>query len=151
MSRSSSRAVALGAGAALVLGGLAAVPPASADPSRTACDQRALRTTQQLLACVGAESSVVHLEALQRVADANGGTRASGTPGYRASVDYVSGLLEDAGYDVTVQPFDFFFYDDENDRHGRYDRHDGDVRPKVRFHRPLRHSVKGQPFHTLLP
>jgi Zn-dependent M28 family amino/carboxypeptidase len=46
-----------------------------------------------------------HEEELQAIADANGGTRASGTPGYAASVDYVSALLTDAGYDVTVQNF----------------------------------------------
>jgi Zn-dependent M28 family amino/carboxypeptidase len=41
-----------------------------------------------------------HLEALQRIADEHGGTRAVGTAGYRASVDYVAGLLRDAGYEV---------------------------------------------------
>jgi Zn-dependent M28 family amino/carboxypeptidase len=48
-----------------------------------------------------------HEAALQAIANANGGTRASGTPGYAASVDYVSGLLTDAGYDVTVQNFTY--------------------------------------------
>ena len=40
---------------------------------------------------------VKHLAALQDTADANGGTRASGTPGYTASVDYVAGKLRDNG------------------------------------------------------
>ncbi len=44
---------------------------------------------------------------LQAIADANGGIRTSGTEGYDASVEYVSQVLEDAGYDVTVQPFEF--------------------------------------------
>ena len=35
-----------------------------------------------------------HEQALQDIATANGGTRASGTPGYEASVDYVVGKLE---------------------------------------------------------
>lgn len=47
-----------------------------------------------------------HLDALQRVADENGGNRAVGTPGYRASVDYVVKVLEGAGYAVTRQRFD---------------------------------------------
>ncbi len=47
-----------------------------------------------------------HLEALQRIADANGGNRAIGTPGYRASVDYAAKVLEKAGYDVTRQRFE---------------------------------------------
>jgi Zn-dependent M28 family amino/carboxypeptidase len=48
-----------------------------------------------------------HLEALQEIADDHGGTRASGTPGYDASGDYIQGLLEDAGYDVERQDFDY--------------------------------------------
>ena len=51
-----------------------------------------------------------HQAALQDIATMNGGTRASGTPGYDASVDYVAGKLEDAGYDVTRQEFEFPFY-----------------------------------------
>ncbi|SDR97147.1 M28 family peptidase [Jiangella sp. DSM 45060] len=48
-----------------------------------------------------------HLEAFQDIADANGGTRASGTPGYDASLAYVQDQLEAAGYQTTVQPFLF--------------------------------------------
>lgn len=47
-----------------------------------------------------------HLAALQAIADANGGTRAVGTPGYDASVDYVADRLQEAGYDVRLDPFD---------------------------------------------
>ena len=47
-----------------------------------------------------------HLDALQQIADENGGNRATGTAGYRASVDYVTQELEAAGYTVTEQPFD---------------------------------------------
>ena len=46
-----------------------------------------------------------HLNALQDIADANGGNRAAGTSGYAASGDYVQGVLEDAGYTVTRQVF----------------------------------------------
>jgi Zn-dependent M28 family amino/carboxypeptidase len=48
-----------------------------------------------------------HEAALQAIADANGGTRASGTPGYTASVDYVADLLTEAGYEVTIQNFTY--------------------------------------------
>ncbi|MGW0807644.1 M28 family metallopeptidase [Nonomuraea sp. NPDC002799] len=48
-----------------------------------------------------------HLEALQAIATANGGTRAAGTPGYDASRDYVAGKLRKAGYKVTLKPIDF--------------------------------------------
>ena len=48
-----------------------------------------------------------HQAALQAIADANGGTRLSGTAGYDQSVDYVQAKLEAAGYAVTIQPFTF--------------------------------------------
>ncbi|MFI9558603.1 M28 family peptidase [Nonomuraea endophytica] len=48
-----------------------------------------------------------HLDALQAIATANGGTRATGTPGYPASRDYVANKLRKAGYKVTLQPTDF--------------------------------------------
>nr|WP_275261724.1 M28 family peptidase [Jiangella aurantiaca] len=43
-----------------------------------------------------------HLEVLQDIADANGGTRASGTPGYDESLEYVKAQLDAAGYQTTV-------------------------------------------------
>jgi len=51
-----------------------------------------------------------HEQALQNIASANGGTRASGTPGFEASVAYVVGKLRAAGYSPQVQPFDFAFF-----------------------------------------
>ncbi|MEQ4714774.1 M20/M25/M40 family metallo-hydrolase [Nonomuraea sp. B19D2] len=48
-----------------------------------------------------------HLNALQAIADANGGNRAAGTPGYNASRDYVAGKLRKAGYKVTLQPINY--------------------------------------------
>ncbi|MFI6816192.1 M28 family metallopeptidase [Nonomuraea sp. NPDC050328] len=48
-----------------------------------------------------------HLEKFQAIADANGGNRAVGTPGYAASSDYVAQTLRRAGYKVTVQPIKY--------------------------------------------
>ena len=48
-----------------------------------------------------------HLEALQQAADAHGGNRAAGTPGFTASADYVAGRLEQAGYRVQRQQFSY--------------------------------------------
>lgn len=48
-----------------------------------------------------------HQQALQNIATMNNGTRASGTPGYEASVAYVMRRLERAGYEPTVQEFAF--------------------------------------------
>ncbi|SDQ99465.1 PA domain-containing protein [Actinopolyspora saharensis] len=51
-----------------------------------------------------------HLVALQRIADRNDGTRASGTSGYQASVDYVSTALRRAGYEVSTPEFEYTKY-----------------------------------------
>nr|WP_244501293.1 M28 family metallopeptidase [Streptomyces sp. TP-A0874] len=46
-----------------------------------------------------------HLGELQSIAEANGGDRAHGRPGYRASLDYIKGQLDSAGFTTTVQEF----------------------------------------------
>ncbi|WP_069173425.1 M28 family metallopeptidase [Streptomyces griseus] len=46
-----------------------------------------------------------HLTQLQSIATANGGNRAHGRTGYRASVDYVKAKLDAAGYTTTLQQF----------------------------------------------
>lgn len=51
-----------------------------------------------------------HQKALQDIATANGGVREASSPGYFASVDYVAGKMEAAGYNVTIQPFDYPFF-----------------------------------------
>jgi Zn-dependent M28 family amino/carboxypeptidase len=52
---------------------------------------------------------LAHLRALQDLANANGGNRAAGTPGYDASVDYVAKALRRRGFDVTTPQFDRLF------------------------------------------
>ena len=91
----------------------AAIPTiAQAKPSAAGCDNRNPNQTDKFLACVDGDGVFTHLQALQDIADANGGTRASGTPGYDASADYVAGLLEGAGYTVTRQVFDFSTFEE---------------------------------------
>ncbi|MEV4440527.1 M28 family metallopeptidase [Streptomyces sp. NPDC049577] len=46
-----------------------------------------------------------HLAQLQSIANANGGNRAHGRPGFKASLDYVKSKLDAAGYVTTVQQF----------------------------------------------
>ena len=46
-----------------------------------------------------------HQKALQNIADLNGGTRYTRTPGYTASAAYVKATLEKAGYDVRYEMF----------------------------------------------
>jgi Zn-dependent M28 family amino/carboxypeptidase len=63
--------------------------------------------TSELREAVTADAIMDHLAELQKIADNNGNTRASGTPGYDASVDYIASLLLAAGYEVTQQNFLF--------------------------------------------
>jgi aminopeptidase S len=46
-----------------------------------------------------------HLNQLQTIATNNGGNRAHGRPGFRASVDYVRGRLTAAGFTTSLQAF----------------------------------------------
>ncbi|MFI1105347.1 M28 family metallopeptidase [Streptomyces melanogenes] len=46
-----------------------------------------------------------HLSQLQQIANANGGNRAHGRAGYKASLDYVKGKLDAAGFTTSVQQF----------------------------------------------
>jgi aminopeptidase S len=48
-------------------------------------------------------SILPHLATLQSIADANGGNRAAGTPGYAKSATYVANTLDAAGFTVTEQ------------------------------------------------
>ena len=93
---------------ALLPGQAAAAAPAQA------CEKRANNTYEKLLGCVTLDGVLEHEEAFQAIADANDdpfypGTRAAGTEGYANSVEYVAGLLEDAGYDVTLDPVEIEF------------------------------------------
>ena len=78
---------------------------ASAGPA--ACDSRVNNTHAKLLQCVTVDGVREHQAALQAIADANNGIRTSGTAGYDQSVDYVAERMTAAGYDVTVQDFQF--------------------------------------------
>ncbi|HWS92442.1 MAG TPA: M28 family metallopeptidase [Mycobacterium sp.] len=54
---------------------------------------------------VTADAMMAHLSKLQGIANANNGTRAVGTPGYEASVDYVVNTLRNSGFDVQTPEF----------------------------------------------
>jgi aminopeptidase Y len=77
--------------------------------SSAACANRVNNTFNKLLECVSLESVRAHQAALQGIADANGGTRSRGTPGYQQSVDYMVAKMTEAGYDVALNPFVFLF------------------------------------------
>ena len=97
----------------LLMAMLLPAPAAVAAPGN-ACDTRANNTYQKLLDCVTLEGVREHQAALQKIADNSTdpvypGTRAAGTDGYADSVEYVAGLLREAGYEVTLDPVEITF------------------------------------------
>jgi Zn-dependent M28 family amino/carboxypeptidase len=84
--------------AAVTVAALLVAPVASAvDPVNTS----------RLRAGVTLDGMLQHERAFQDIALANNDTRAAGTAGYDGSVQYVMGRLEAAGYDVSLDEFDF--------------------------------------------
>jgi Zn-dependent M28 family amino/carboxypeptidase len=76
------------------------VPQPAQDPGA------ATEFAEDLAQKVTTEAMMAHLAKLQEIADDNDGTRALGTPGYDASVDYVADTLRDKGFDVETPEFD---------------------------------------------
>lgn len=91
--------------AGLVVSGLPAVAVAAPAASEVQPQVANPLLPQILVRKVQVDNTNRHLQALQRIADQNGGTRAVNTPGYDESVRYVSGQLRRAGFDVQIQPF----------------------------------------------
>src|SRR5262245_40333664 len=100
----SSRKAGLVALLAAVLGLAVSASAPGASPS---CESRPNNTFDKLLDCVTLDGARAHQAALQAIATANNGSRQSGTPGFDESVDYAVDVFEDAGLNVTVQPFSF--------------------------------------------
>jgi aminopeptidase S len=91
------RAVAAAALTALALGGLTGTAGAEsrAASALAAAPDIPLANVKQ------------HLTDLQAIATANGGNRAHGRPGYKASIDFVKAKLDAAGYTTTIQQFSY--------------------------------------------
>ena len=87
------------AAAAVAVACLALAPAASPVPSPLRKEAPGHGDAAKLRKAVTVQGMKQHEQAFQNIATANGGTRASGTPGYDASVAYVVGQLEAAGYD----------------------------------------------------
>jgi len=80
-----------------------------------ACANRANNTPQRLVDCVTKADLWAHMVKFQQIADANPGadghpSRNSGEPGYKASADYVAGVMRAAGYKVTLQEYKFNYF-----------------------------------------
>lgn len=81
-------------------------------PSKKVCESRANDTAAKLVECIQEKRLWRHLVALQRISDNNKGpdghgNRDTGQPGYKASVDYVAGLMRQAGYHVAIQRYNY--------------------------------------------
>ncbi|GAA0932471.1 M28 family peptidase [Pseudonocardia zijingensis] len=81
--------------------GLELVQGASAAPAPDPSEE--LR--RRMMAGASSTGAWSHLAALQRIADENGGHRASPGPGYDASVEYVAAVLRAAGYAVSTPTY----------------------------------------------
>ena len=90
----------------IIVATFAFAPAVMAGPS---CDTRVNNTIAKLLECVTLEGVREHQAAFQAIADANGGVRAAGTPGYDQSLDYVVTTMTAAGYNVTTNAFPFVY------------------------------------------
>ena len=106
-----SRALLVGLAALL---SAALLPGQAAAQPGNACENRTNNTYDKLLGCVTLEGVREHQAAFQAIADTSEdpvypGTRAAGTEGYAESVEYVAGLLRDAGYEVTLDPVEITF------------------------------------------
>src|SRR5690606_26566001 len=106
----SMKKAVVAASAALLTAGLATAAPAEARPGHHKPGHPHDGATSKITEAVTVNGILRHLRQFQRIANANGGNRASGLPGYEASVEYVTRQLEQAGYDVTRQEFTFPFF-----------------------------------------
>ena len=91
---------------AVIIGGAIGMGAASAAIAGKAVDTSALR------AAVTVDGIRAHQQALQDIANLNGGHRAAGSQGYADSVDYVAMELLLAGYNVEIQGFPFPFFEE---------------------------------------
>jgi peptidase M28-like protein/PA domain-containing protein len=93
-----------------------ATRPASVNgPSPAGCAVRVNDTPRKLLPCIKTGDLWGYMKAFQAIADQNPGSdghasRNAGEPGYKASVEYVANLMRQAGYDVTIQTYKFFYF-----------------------------------------
>ncbi len=78
----------------------------SANSSQPAMQTAAAEFAGALRGRVTTDAMMAHLSKLQDIANANNGTRAAGTPGYDASVDYVVNTLRHSGFDVQTPQFE---------------------------------------------
>lgn len=97
--RTRLRLLCRAAAAAVTATVLVAIAPASAAPATPAAVGTLAAPD------ISVTNVKAHLTQLQSIATANGGNRAHGRTGYKASVDYVKAKLDAAGFTTTLQTF----------------------------------------------
>jgi Zn-dependent M28 family amino/carboxypeptidase len=100
--------------AAFVASGITAVTTNSTGAAED-CTTQVNDTVAKLVPCITTDDLWNHMEQFQAIADANVGpdghpSRNSGEPGYKASADYVATVMQDAGYNVTIQTYTFPYF-----------------------------------------
>ena len=100
-------ALAAIAATAMATAALPAVSPAA--PTAKKADKSDKAATK-LANAVTVDGIMRHERALANIAERNGGTRVSGSPGFDRSRDYVVNTLQNAGWNVQVQPFTFPYF-----------------------------------------
>ncbi|MEV6326320.1 M28 family metallopeptidase [Streptomyces sp. NPDC051909] len=100
----SARLSALAGASALVLGAFAGAVPAIAAPASPAVQSGTAAVTPPDISVTNVKQ---HLADLQSIANANGGNRAHGRTGYKASIDFVKAKLDAAGYTTAIQQFSY--------------------------------------------
>jgi aminopeptidase S len=99
-------------------GGAVEIPPGPQRPSSGAATADPL-LVERLTGEVSVAAAMPHLEALQKIADENGGNRATGTAGYEASVEYVAGVLRGVGFEVSTPAYETSSDDEDEPVTGR--------------------------------
>ncbi|MFG1881642.1 M28 family peptidase [Micromonospora sp. NPDC049102] len=82
-----------------------AAQPATASPSATTTAARPIAASAAILAApdISVGNVQAHLTQFNSIASSNGGNRRAGSAGYTASLSYVKGKLQAAGYTVSEQ------------------------------------------------
>lgn len=114
------RALIIAGIALAAVAGAILVPEEPDSPTQPGSSGEAVRTPEERERRVGLrarlqesitlEGVMRHLRALQAIADDNGGNRFTATEGHEASVDYVSEVLTEAGYEVRFDELDVTVY-----------------------------------------
>jgi Zn-dependent M28 family amino/carboxypeptidase len=100
---------------ALAVIAIAAMAPAALPAVSSAAPQakkadKSDKVATRLANAVTVNGILRHERAFANIAERNGGTRVSGSPGFDKSRDYVVGQLQSAGWSVDVQPFEFPYF-----------------------------------------